>query len=167
MLAAGPTRVDPAIPMPAIAERKPKDQSIIAALGGFGLPLELDRSEFFGSGATRPVAFRFTFREVPFSCTTERRDGQPVLTLIGDFGALPYTAEGPERRKAMQTVVAHARRRSGLDWQVTPRQEIIVRGGICLALPLTPVAMVTGAVTLLLRARPFLELLLETMTEEG
>jgi hypothetical protein len=153
--------------MPAIAERKPKDQSIIAALGGFGLPLELDRSEFFGSGATRPVAFRFTFREVPFSCIAERKDGQPVLVLTGDFGALPYTAEGPERRKAVQTVVAHARCRSGLDWQVTPHQEIIVRGGISLALPLTPVAMVTGAVTLLLRARPFLELLLETMTEEG
>ena len=167
MLAAGPTRVDPAIPRPAIAEREPKDQSIIAALGGFGLPLELDRSEFFGSGATRPVAFRFTFREVPFSCIAERKDGQPLLALTGDFGALPYTAEGPERRKAVQAVVAHARCRSGLDWQVTPHQEIIMRGGISLALPLTPVAMVTGAVTLLLRARPFLELLLETMTEEG
>ena len=166
MLAAGPTRVDPAIPMPAIAERKPRDQSIIADLVDFRLPLELDRSEFFGSCSTRPVAFRFTYREVPFSCTAERKDGQPELTLTGDFGALPYTAEGQERRKALKTVVAHARRRSGLDWQVTPQQEIIMRGGISLALPLTPVAMVTGAVTLLLRARPFLDLLLETMTEE-
>jgi len=66
----------------------------------------------------------------------------------------------------VQRVVAHGRCRSGLDWQVTPQQEIIVRGGISLALPLTPVAMVTGAVTLLLRTRPFLELLLETMSEE-
>jgi hypothetical protein len=152
--------------MPVIAERKPKDRSIIATLGGSGRPLELDRSEFFGSCSTRPVAFRFTYREVPFSCIAERKDGRPVLTLIGDFGALPYTAEGPQRRKAVQTVVAHARRCSGLDWQVTLQQEITVRGSISLALPLTPVAMVTGAVTLLLRARPFLELLLETMTEE-
>jgi hypothetical protein len=153
--------------MPALAESKPKEESIIATLGGFELPLELDRGGLFGRGEPRPVTFRFSFREVPFSCTAERRDGQPVLTLTGDFGALPYTAEGPERRRAVQAVVAEARRRSGLDWQVTPQQQIVVRGGISLTLPLTPVATIVGAVTLLLRARPFLELLLEAMVQEG
>jgi hypothetical protein len=148
--------------MPAIARRKPTEESIIATLGGFALPLELDRGEPFGDGAQRPVAFRFTFREVPFSCTAERRDGQPVLTLTGDFGALPYTAEDPERRRSIQAIVSAAGQRSGLDWQVTPQQQVIVRGGISLALPLTPVALILGAVTLLLRALPFLELLLDT-----
>ncbi|HXP73724.1 MAG TPA: hypothetical protein VN823_06215 [Stellaceae bacterium] len=153
--------------MPAIAESKPKDQSIVAALGDVALPLELDRTELFGRLGPRPVEFRFTFREVPFSCTAERREGHPVLTLTGDLGSLPYTAEGAERRQAVQTVVAAARRRSGLDWQVTAQQQIVVRGGISLVLPLTPVAMVAGAVTLLLRARPFLDLLLEAMAQEG
>ncbi len=153
--------------MPAITESKPKDQSVIAALGGVALPLELDRSELLGRDSARPVAFRFAFREVPFACAVERRDGHPVLTLTGDLGALPYTAEGPERRQSVRAVVAAARQRSGLDWQVTPQQQILVRGGISLAFPLTPVAMIVGAVTLLLRARPFLDLLLEAMAREG
>ncbi len=153
--------------MHALAESKPKEESIIAALGGFTLPLELDRPEIFGLGERRPLAFRFTFREVPFSCTATRENGRPVLALTGDFGALPYTAEGAERRQAVQTVVATARQRSGLDWQVTPEQQIVMKGGISLALPLTPVAMIAGAVTLLLRARPFLDALLEALSQEG
>ena len=153
--------------MPAVAESKPKEESVIATLGGFELPLELDRPVMFGRGDTRPVAFRFTYREVPFACTATRENGHPVLTLIGDFGALPYTAEGPDRRHAVQTVVAAARERSGLDWHVTPEQEIVMRGGISLALPLTPVAMIAGAVTVLLRARPYLEVLLNALAQEA
>jgi hypothetical protein len=148
--------------MPAIAANKPKDQSLIAALGAVRLPLELDSSEILGRDGSDPVAFRFVLREVPFSCTVERPEGQPVLTLTGDLGALPYTGEGAERRRAMQAVVAAARDRSGLDWQVTPQQQIQVRSGISLPSPLTHVAMILGAVTLLLRALPFLEQLLQT-----
>jgi hypothetical protein len=113
------------------------------------------------------VAFRFAYREVPFACTATRENGRPVLTLTGDFGALPYTAAGPARRQAVQTVVAAAQRRSGLDWHVTPEQQIVMKGGISLAKPLTPVAVIVGAVTVLLRARPYLEVLLDTLAHEG
>ena len=147
--------------MPVITERKPTEESIIATLGGFGLPLELDRREPFGQGTPQPVAFRFMVRDVPFSCTAERLDGKPVLTLTGDFGALPYMAEDPERRRSIRDIVSAARERSGLEWQVTPQQQVVVRGDITIASPLTPVNLTMGAVTLLLRALPFLELLLE------
>jgi hypothetical protein len=145
--------------MPAVAANKPKDQSLIGAVE---LPLELDRSDLLGRDGSDPVVFRFVLHDVPFSCTVDRPEGQPMLTLTGDLGALPYTAEGAERRRAMQAVVAAARERSGLDWQVTPQQQIQVRGGISLPSPLTPVAMILGAVTLLLRVLPFLEQLLQT-----
>ncbi|HLJ20815.1 MAG TPA: hypothetical protein VKU84_11485 [Stellaceae bacterium] len=151
--------------MPAIAQSKPKEESVIATLGGFTLPLELDRPEMFGRGDTRPVAFRFTYREVPFACTATRESGHPVLTLTGDFGALPYTAEGAERRQAVQTVVSAARQGSGLDWHVTPEQQIVMKGEISLTLPLTPVTMIAGAVTVVLRARPYLEVLLDTLAQ--
>jgi len=152
--------------MPAVAASKPKEASIIATLGGFELPIELDRADIFGRGDQRPVAFRFTFHEVPFSCTVTREDGQPILTLTGDFGALLYAAEGPERRQAVRTVVAAARRRSGLDWHVTPQQQIVMQGGLALTLPLAPVAMIAGAVSVLLRARPYLEVLLDALAPE-
>lgn len=144
--------------MPATAA---KDQSLIAALGAVGLPLEPDRDELRGREGSDPVAFRFVLRDVPFSCALERPEGEPVLTLTGDLGALSHTGEGAERRRAMEAVLAAARERSGLDWQVT-QQQILVRSGSPLTLPLTPVATTLSAVTLLLRALPFLEQLLET-----
>lgn len=150
--------------MPAVSESMSKEESVIATLGGFDLPLELDRPDMFGRGGPRPVAFRFTFREVPFRCIATRENGHPVLTLTGEFGALPFTAEGSERRHTVQTLVAAAHQRSGLDWQVTPQQQIVMKGGISLTLPLTPVAMIAGAVTVVLRAKPYLEALLEALT---
>jgi hypothetical protein len=153
--------------MPATAESKPAAQSIVATLGGFKLPLEVDRPHVLGGSGRRSLTFRFGFREVPFVCRVERTDGRPLLRLAGDLGPLPYTAAGPDRRRLMQSVLAAAQRRSGLDWEVTPQQQIVVRGGICLDLPLTPVAMMAGAVTLLLRARPFLDRLLEALGQES
>jgi hypothetical protein len=44
--------------MPAVSESKSKEESVIATLGGFDLPLELDRPEMFGRGETKPVAVR-------------------------------------------------------------------------------------------------------------
>lgn len=104
---------------------------------------------------------------MPFSCTADRDNGHAALALSGDFGSLPYTAEGAERRRSIQAVLTAARQRSGLSWDVTPQQQIEVKGGITLDLPLTPIALVAGAVTLLLRARPYLDLLLEALTPDA
>jgi hypothetical protein len=150
--------------MPAATQSEPKGASIIAALGDFDLPLELDRPDLFARGESKPVCFRFSFCEVPFRCMATREDGHPILTLTGDLGALPFTADGLGRRQAVQSVVETARRRSGLEWHVTPQQQIVVKGGIALDLPLTPVAVIAGAVTVLLRARPFLDALLEALS---
>ena len=150
--------------MTATIQSKPETHGIIASLGRFELPLELDRIHLFGRGNKEQLCFRFAFREVPFSCTAKREDGGPTLALTGDFGSLPYTAEGSERRRTVQTVIAVAQRRSGLRWTVTPQQQIEVSGDIALDLPLTPTALVAGTVALLLRVRPYLDLLLEALT---
>ena len=150
--------------MTASVETKRETQGVIASIGSLEVPLELDRVRLFGRGGRQQLSFRFAFLEVPFACIAERQDGRPTLALSGDFGALPYTAEDPERRRTVQAVLAAARRRSGLRWAVTPRQQIEVKGDIALDLPLTPLALVVGTVTLLLRAKPYLELLLESLT---
>jgi len=139
-------------------------QRVIASIGGIRLPLELDRIHLLGCGGKQPLRFRFAFHEVPFSCIAERRDGRSIPALTGDFGVLPYTAEGPERRRAVQTAVAAAQQRSGLRWSVTPQRQIEVKGDIGLGLPLTPMALVAGTVALFLRAGTHLELLREFLT---
>lgn len=150
--------------MSATVESKPETHGVIAKLGNYELPLELDRLHLFGSTGAGAISFCFAFRDVPFSCTAERQDGRPVLALVGDFGALPYSAESPERRRSVQTVLAAAQRRSGLEWKVTPTQTIAVKGGITLDLPLTPKALVVGTVAVLLRARPYIDLLVEILS---
>ena len=150
--------------MSVTVESKPETHGVIAKLSNYDLPIQLDQLHLFGVGEKGAISFCFAFRDVPFSCTAERQDGHPVLALVGDFGALPYSVEGVERRRSVQTVLAAAQRRSGLDWKVTPTQTIAVTGGITLELPLTPKALVVGTVTLLLRARPYIELLVETLT---
>jgi len=151
--------------MTATVESKPETHGVVAKLGNRPLPIELDQLHLFDSGGKNALSFRFAYREVPFSCTAERQngDGNPMLALVGDFGALPYTVENPERRRSVQTVLAAATRRSGLEWSVTRNQTISVKGGIALELPLTPKALVVGTVALLLRALPYLELLVEIL----
>ncbi|HUK08626.1 MAG TPA: hypothetical protein VLX09_12215 [Stellaceae bacterium] len=145
-------------------EAKPATRGIVAILGCFQLPLELDRVHLFSREREDTLRFRFGYREIPFVCVAERQDGVPCLTLTGDLGALPYTAEGPHRRRSVQMIIAAASRDSGLGWTVSPRQQIEVKGELAIDRPLTPTALVAGTVTLVLRARPYLDLLLETLT---
>jgi hypothetical protein len=150
--------------MSATVQNRPETHGVVATLGQSKLPLELDRLHLLDRDGSEPLAFRFVFHEVPFSCKAERQGDRVVLALTGDFGALPYTAENAERRRSVQDALATARRDSGLEWDVTAQQQIEVRGDIDLGLLLTPVALVAGAVTLLMRAQPFLDRLLDALT---
>jgi len=153
--------------MPDHVEIQPAAQGLVAALGCFQLPIELDRVRVAGRNRERVdgLCFRFGFRDIPFKCEAERRAGQPYLSLSGDLGALPYTAEGADRRRSVQTILSVATQRSGLRWTVSPQQQIEVSGALTLDGPLTGPALVTGAVTLLLRARPYLDLLIDTLCQ--
>lgn len=148
-------------------EIQPAAQSIVAALGRFPLPIELDRVRLFGRSRKRgeQLCFRFGFRDVPFKCVAERRDGLPYLTLSGDLGGLACTPTTPARRRSVQTIVAAAAQRSGLLWTISPRQQVEVSGALTLDGPLTGASLVTGAVTLLMRARPYLDLLVDTLRQ--
>jgi hypothetical protein len=145
------------------AEIRPATHGVIAMLGCFQLPLELDRIHLFSREREDTLRFRFGFRDVPFTCVAERQNGIPCLTLTGDLGALPYTAESAHQRKSVQMIISAASRHSGLLWTISPRQQIELKGALSIDRPLTPTALVAGTVTLLLRARPYIELLIETL----
>src|SRR5471032_377967 len=84
------------------------------------------------AGAVRQVAFRFSYRELPCTAIIERRESDSILRLVGNFGPLPYTAEGaPQRRRALQAIAA-AKSDTGLDWRLSPAQAIIFAGDIAL-----------------------------------
>jgi len=141
----------------------------LASLGRLAPPFEIDRfGASFGLGPARAsgvLNFRFCFQEVPFTACTERRNDRPVLRLTGDLGHLPYTIENAARRRRLRKVLAATRRASGLHWEITRENLIRASGEIDLGLPLTPTAVIAGATTLLLRSRPYLDLIVGVASE--
>jgi hypothetical protein len=137
-------------------------QNVLASLSRFEPPFEIDRfGASFGMGV-RPsgvLEFSFCFKEVPFRARAERRNERPLLSLTGDLGILPFTIENARRRRRLRTVLAAARRSSGMSWEVTQNHRIRVSGEVDLDLPLTPTAVIAGATTLLMASRPYLELI--------
>ena len=144
---------------------------LLASLSSLALPL--DPSEFAlalsGVAQSKPgarIEFRFLFGEVAFRAHAEDRRRHVVLTLVGDLGFLPFTIENSRRRRRLRNALAAARRGSGLRWEITPGHEIRVTGDIELPSPLAPVSVITGAVTLLARGRPYLDLVVSVAGEE-
>jgi hypothetical protein len=141
----------------------------LAAIAAAEPPIDIDRfGASFGlgfAGGSGVLTFRFCFREVPFTASLERPAERPVLRLAGELGYLPYSIESPTRRRRLRTVLAVARQGSGLCWEITERNIIRTSGEIAIGRPLTPTAIVAGAATLLLRARPYLELVVATASE--
>jgi hypothetical protein len=150
-----------ALALPAPDEPPPQD--VIASLARLAPPIDLDRfGASFGLGPGRsdgPLCFRFCFKEVPFTGRIEQRPDGAALTLTGDLGTLPFSAESPRRRRRLRMVLAAARRAPGMRWEITGDHHISVAGETLLALPLTPVAVIAAATGLLLRSRLFLELI--------
>jgi hypothetical protein len=154
---------------PRLAENP--SRAFLVALRQAPMPLELDRIALLSApeGApspAAPVAFRFCLDEVPFRARAERRDGRAAVTLEGELGVMPFTIESAARRRRLQRVVAAASRASGFGWAVDGRQRILVTGETTLDQPLTPAAVLTGIVALLLRLRPYLALVVAVAGEE-
>ena len=82
-----------------------------------------------------------------------------------NLGYLPFTIENARRRRRLRLALWAARRATGLRWEVTDTHAIRAHGEIDLRMALTPTAVVAGAVTLLLRSQPYLELITEIAGE--
>jgi hypothetical protein len=134
---------------------------------GPSLPTELGRLERADDGgavaASSTIVLRFTYLDVPFSGRVERQGSETILHLTGAIGPLPFSAQAVRRRARALRTLAAASRCTTLDWRVSVAQEISVAGAIPLAHPMTPVAMVVGAVQLLLRGEGYLSLLLDVV----
>jgi hypothetical protein len=135
---------------------------------GAPLPKELDRlalSQAMGMATTgtHEIPFRFSYRDVPFDGRIVRRDADAVLVLTGDLGIVPYTIQAAQRRRRALRAIAFAAHETGLDWSLSEKQGITVSCEVALKRPLTPSAMVVGALGVLLRCDPYLKLLLDVL----
>ncbi|HKW54083.1 MAG TPA: hypothetical protein VJO12_10340 [Stellaceae bacterium] len=141
---------------------------LIASLSGVALPFEIDRGFAPGDVGARPngvLTFCFGFQDVPFQARSERRDGRPWLKLVGDLGSLPFSIENPRRRRRLLKVLHGAQAGTTLQWEVDQDHRMRVIGEIELGLPLTPMAVIAGAATLLVHCRPYIDLVVKVASE--
>lgn len=160
MARPGPSaRVDPNKSVPA---------GLIASFGRFVMPFEIDRGLAPGDVGARPtgvLTFCFGFQDVPFQARAERRDGRPWLTLTGDLGSLPFSIENPRRRRRLLKVLNGAQAGTTLHWEVDQDHRMRVVGEIELGMPMTPMAVIAGATTLLVHCRPYIDLIVQVANE--
>lgn len=132
------------------------------------LSIDLDRLDLpqamgMSSSTTNEIKFQFTYRDVPFHGRAERRGGGAALHLTADLGPLPFSAQGAVRRRRALRTLAAASHGTGLAWGLSATQKITLAGEIELPRPLTPAAMVVGAIGMLLHGERYLALLLDVL----
>lgn len=147
---------------------EPDVERALASLGRFAPPFEIDRLGLLGGKPPKPtgvLTFCFGFQDVPFQARAARREGRPFLTLTGDLGSLPFSIENPRRRRRLLKVLQAAQTGTTMQWEVNQDQRMRVTGEIELGLPLTPMAVVAGAATLLVHCRPYVDLIVRVANE--
>jgi hypothetical protein len=131
------------------------------------LPPELCRlalPQAMGHESTaRNFTFGFVWRELPFTGIVEATGSAARLAVMGSLGPLPFTAEDAKRRQRARRALAEANRQTRLEWQLSPKHEILVGGVIELARPLSPGRMIAAAVAMLLPGDGYLALLLDVL----
>src|SRR6266853_1119909 len=111
---------------------------LIASFGRFMPPFEIDRGLTPGDAGARPT---------------------------GELGSLPFSIENPRRRRRLLKVLHGAVAGTTLQWEVNQDHRMRVIGDIELGMPLTPMAVVAGAATLLVHCRPYIDLIVKVANE--
>jgi len=123
-------------------------------------PLGLDHMAGL-RGAAEPQTMNFTFeyQGFVFAVRADAKEQRTNMTFNANLGSLPFTAEDPVARANAMTVLSAASRALGGRVKMTRRQRIVLTEDIVIDEPLTPILLMSRAARLLLRAKPYLELL--------
>ncbi len=103
----------------------------------------------------------FTFEYLGFLFAVKAgTDGQKTnMRVHANLGNVPYTVEGPSRRATTMEILGAATGHMGGRVKITPQQRIMLFEDYVFDEPLTPVLILTKTTQLMLRAKPFLQLM--------
>ncbi len=113
-----------------------------------------------------PIQFDFVFADIRFACRCEDGpsdgDGEAQLKVVGDAGALPFTAESPGGRAALAAIIAAGNDHLGPVFKVTQGRKLV--GTECdLRRPVTATGLMSTVVAFVLPTRPYLDLIAEVV----
>lgn len=140
-----------------------KTQALLKAIEGregqdIGL---LTASEMSGRGNKFEITF--DYMGFLFALKAGREEQQTVMHIRANLGSIPYTIEGNNRRADALSVLALAHAYLGGRVHVRGGQRILLSEQFEINEPLTPTLMITKATTLIVLAKPYLELLSEVV----
>lgn len=106
-------------------------------------------------------AFEFSFEYLGFLFAVKASaDGNKTkMQVHANLGFVPYTVEGATRRATAMEILGAAAEYLGGRVKISPQQRILISEDYVFDEPLTPVLLLTKATTLMLRAKPFLQLM--------
>ena len=107
---------------------------------------------------TRPLDFRFSWRGIRFSARGEASGARMVLNLSGDLARVPYSAEDARSRACLFRFLASLGHVDSCRLAVIGWNTVRFHSSVDIAPSFTAGDVVTGAVTLLLGARPYIEI---------
>ena len=108
-------------------------------------------------GPTTPLNFRFSWHGIRFAARAEASGERLVLSLSGDLATVPYSAEDARSRTCLFQFLAWLGDMDSCRLAVIGANTVRYHGSVEIAPSFTAADVVTGAVTLLLRARPYIE----------
>lgn len=108
-----------------------------------------------------PLAFRFSWRGLRFEAHGQARGSHMVLELGAELATVPFSAEDPLARARLYQLMARFGDGKDCPLTLTRHSAIRYQGTVAIDLPLTATAVMADTVALLLRARPYVELVEE------
>lgn len=140
----------------------------IKLLKDANFPIEVGRIEVDSEGFLRardsdqPLTFRFSFRGFDVDVLVESGDEGPVH-LKAMIGLLPFTAESGHGRRVVRRLFAAVDRLNRGRLVLSQSGEITIEASIMPPKPRTPISIMASIATLLLEAKPYIELLGEVL----
>jgi len=132
---------------------------LLKALDGTGPAGEILAGGLPAKKSDNQIEFGFQYRNIPFVVHATGRGQGADMEIRASLGHLPYTAEDSERRLTALAIVRAASEGLGGRVYLDGNQRIILADSIHLDEPLSPRVLLTRTVSLLLDAKPYLELI--------
>ncbi len=106
-----------------------------------------------------PSQFHFVYKGIPFYGTVMGDEAGHELSLWGELGYIPFSAQSPRLRQNVLEIMRAARNLPHARMVQEPGQKILILWQSSIPNPLTPEAMVTEIVRFILESRAFVQLL--------
>ena len=108
-----------------------------------------------------PLGFRFSWRGIGFDARGETRGAHMMLDLVAEFATIPFSAEDRLARARLHEFLARIGQNQDCPLTLTRHGAIRYHRTVAIELPLTATDVVAATVALLLRVRPYTELVEE------